>query len=78
IESWLKKDENSKICPFCRDSYDEEEYDIILRQIDESRHLKLKRKNKEEQTTKESFDSLLKKIERERETELSNLIEDIK
>ncbi|CAG8642763.1 4197_t:CDS:1, partial [Scutellospora calospora] len=78
IESWLKKNENSKMCPYCCDSYDDEEHDIILRQIDQSRFMKLKRKNKEEQTIKESFDLLLKTIEKEKEMELSNLIEDVK
>ncbi|CAG8536817.1 2541_t:CDS:1 [Scutellospora calospora] len=70
IEIWLKKDENSKNCSKCKDPYNEDELNTILKHIEESRNLKLKRKLKEIESIKRNFERSLKKTEIKTENKL--------
>ena len=55
IDDWLRRDENSKRCSSCNDTFDKDEFKTIIKQIKENKKLKLKRKRKEEETTREKF-----------------------
>ncbi|CAG8689888.1 1465_t:CDS:1 [Scutellospora calospora] len=75
IDVWIKKKET---CPICQFEFSKEEVEIMLNQIHEMKQLKTKRKNTEEHKIRESLDLSSKTIDKEKNLELSILMENIK